>query len=160
MIVIILCTVKRKRGKIWTPFPTSDINKICEDFRMEFSDLSEEWEPYEVNFYEDFRYYCVNIAGTLSYVLVDKANQIPQGQIDMLYKSFFEGYNQYKFIEGSIANYRYFFQEYETFEQARKLLLQLLSKNLYPFNGQPKAFPISELLPINSKIQKDSKLSK
>ena len=110
------------------PFPTNDINKICEDFRTEFLNLSDELDN-EVDFYEDFRYYCVNIAGTLSYVLDDITNQIPQGQIEMLYKSFFEYYNQYEFFEDQIANYNYFFQDYKTFEQARKLLLQLLSNN-------------------------------
>ncbi|WP_427107832.1 YxiJ family protein [Lysinibacillus xylanilyticus] len=115
------------------PFPTSDINKICEDFRSEFLNLSDE---NEVDFYEDFRYYCVNISGTLSYVLKDMTNQIPQGQIDMLYKSFFEYYNQYEFLEDRIANYDHFFQEYKTFEQARKLLLQLLSNNHYPLKRQ------------------------
>ncbi|KOP79268.1 hypothetical protein AMS59_09590 [Lysinibacillus sp. FJAT-14745] len=113
------------------PFPTRDINKICEDYRTEFLNLSD-----EVDFYEDFRYYCVNIAGTLSYVLGDKINQIPQGKIDMLYKSFFEYYNQYEFFEGRIANYNHFFQEYKTFEQTRKLLLQLLSNNHCPLNRQ------------------------
>ena len=85
---------------------------------------------------EDFRYYCVNISGTLSYVLADMTNQIPQGQIDMLYKSFFEYYNQYEFLEGQIANYHHFFQEYKTHEHTRKLLLQPLSNNYYPFNQQ------------------------
>ena len=111
------------------PFPTEDINKIDKDFRTEFLSL-----PGEIDFYEDFRYYCVNIAGTLSYVLSDEINQIPQGQIDMLYKSFFEYYNQYEFLEDQIANYNYFFQEYKTFEQARKWLLQLLSNNYFPLN--------------------------
>ncbi|GEN82743.1 hypothetical protein SLU01_10550 [Sporosarcina luteola] len=107
------------------PFPTEDINKICEDFQTDFLNLSG-----EVDFYEDFRYYCVNIAGTLSYVLRDLTNQIPQGQIDMLYKSFFEYHYQYEFLEDRLANYNQFFQEYTTFEQARKLLLQLLSNDL------------------------------
>jgi len=128
-----LADIKTELAK---PFPTRDINKICEDFRTEFLNLSDEFEPHEVDFYEDFRYYCVNIAGTLSYVLEDMTNQIPQGQIDMLYKSFFEYYNQYEFLEDRIANYNYFFQEYKTFEQARKLLLQLLSNNYYPLKRQ------------------------
>ncbi|MFJ7736696.1 YxiJ family protein [Lysinibacillus sp. NPDC097287] len=123
-------------SKLKKPFPTSDINKICADFRTEFLNLSDEFEPYEVDFYEDFRYYCVNIAGTLSYVLGDKTNQIPQGQIDMLYKSFFEYYNQYEFLEDQIANYNHFFQKYKSYEQARNLLLQLLSSNYYPLNRQ------------------------
>ena len=117
------------------PFPTGDIKKIGEDFRTDFSNLSDEVDG-EVDFYEDFRYYCVNIAGTLSYVLIDKINQIPEGQIDMLYKSFFEHYDQYEFLEDHIANYNHFFQEYKIFEQARKLLLQLLSNNHYPLKQQ------------------------
>lgn len=111
------------------PFPTGDIKIICEDFRAEFSNLSG-----EVDFYEDFRYYCVNIAGTLSYVLAGSINEIPQGQIDMLFKSFFEYYDQYEFLEERVANYSYFFQEYKIFEQARKLLLQLLTNKLFPLN--------------------------
>ena len=78
----------------------------------------------------------MNIAGTLSYVLGDMTNQIPQGQIDMLYKSFFEDYNQYEFVEDQIANYNDFFQDYKIHEQARKLLLQLLSNNHYPLRQQ------------------------
>ena len=103
------------------PFPTRDIHKIGEDFKVEFLNL-----PDDVDFYEDFRYYCVNIAGTLSYVLTDAAEDIPQGQIDMLFKSFFECYNQYEFLEEQIERYPYFFTEYKTFEQARNLLLQRL----------------------------------
>mgnify|MGYP006383174635 FL=1 len=119
------------KAELRKPFPTEDIKKIGEDFRTEFLNLSDELEPYEVDFFEDFRYYCVNIAGTLSYVLGDMTNQIPQGQIEMLYKSFFEDYNQYEFVEDQIANYNDFFQDYKIHEQARKLLLQLLSNNHY-----------------------------
>lgn len=120
----ILKQLAEMEAELQKPFPDEDINKICEVFRTELLSLSD-----EADFYEDFRYYCVNIAGTLSYVLGDKTNQIPQGQIDMLYKSFFECFNQYEFFEVQIANYNYFFQEYKTFEQARKVLLQLLSNN-------------------------------
>ncbi|WP_053585501.1 YxiJ family protein [Lysinibacillus contaminans] len=129
----ILKQLKEIKAELRKPFPTRDINKICEDFRTEFLNLSDEDE---VDVYEDFRFYCVNIAGTLSYVLEDKTNQIPQGQIDMLYKSFFEYYNKYEFFEDRIANYNHFFQEYKTHEQARKLLLQLLSNNHYPLKRQ------------------------
>ncbi len=128
----ILKQLTSMKAELQKPFPSSDINKICADFRTKFLNLSDELEPYEVDFYEDFRYYCVNIAGTLSYVLGDMTNQIPQGQIDMLYKSFFEHYNQYEFLEVQIANYNDFFQDYKIHEQARKLLLQLLSNNHYP----------------------------
>ena len=108
-------------AELKNPFPTGDIKQICDDFRTEFLNL-----PEEIDFYEDFRNYCVNIAGTLSYVLSDDINHIPQGQIDMLYKSFFENYHQYEFLKDKIANYNHFFQEYNTFEQARKWLLLLL----------------------------------
>lgn len=129
----ILKRLTEMKAELGKPFPTRDIMKICEDFRTEFSNLSDEDE---VDFYEDFRFYCVNISGTRSYVLGDKTNQIPQGQIDMLYKSFFEYYNQYEFLEDRIATYNHFFQDYKTFEQARKLLLQLLSNNHYPLKQQ------------------------
>ncbi len=121
------------KDELRQPFPTEDINKICEDFRTEFLNLSNEEE---VDFYEDFRFYCSNIAGTLSYVLDGKINQIPEGQIDMLYKSFFEYYNQYEFLEDKIANYNHFFQDFKINEQARKWLLQLLSNNHYPLKQQ------------------------
>ena len=55
------------------PVPTRDIHKIEKDFSMEFLNL-----PGDVDFYEDFRYYCVNIAGTLSYLLMEAADDIPQ----------------------------------------------------------------------------------
>lgn len=147
------------KTKLYKPFPTSDINKICEDFRTEFLNLPDYLEPYEVDFYEDFRYYCDNIAGTLSYVLGDKTNQIPQGQIDMLYKPFFKCYSQYNFLARHIANYHYFLEEYKSFEQVRKLLLQLLSNNHFPLNQPQKTFSISELLPINSELHKNRKRS-
>jgi hypothetical protein len=121
------------KDELRKPFPTEDINKISEDFRTEFLNLSDEDE---VDFYEDFRFYCSNIAGILSYVLEGKTNQIPEGQIDMLYKSFFEYYNQYEFLEDRIAHYNHFFQECKIHEQARKLLLQLLSNNHYPLKQQ------------------------
>ena len=58
-------------AELQKPIPSEDINKICEDFRIELLSLSD-----EVDFYENFRYYCVNIAGMLGYVLGDKTNQI------------------------------------------------------------------------------------
>lgn len=94
----ILKQLTEMEAELRKPFPTRDINKICEDFRIEFLNLSNEFGPYEVDFYEDFRRYCSNVAGTLGYVLDDKTNQIPQGQIEMLYKSFFEDYNQSEFL--------------------------------------------------------------
>jgi hypothetical protein len=106
------------------PFPYRDTDKIQEDFRTEFLNLSDE----EDCLTGDFNAYCNNIAGTLSYVLAGKTNKIPQGQIEMLQKSFFDFFKQYKFFEDKIETYNDFFQEYKNFEQTRKLLLHQLSK--------------------------------
>ena len=65
------------------PFPYRDTDKIQEDFRTEFFNLSDD----EDCLTGDFNTYCMNIAGTLSYVLAGKTNNIPQGQIEMLQKS-------------------------------------------------------------------------
>ena len=106
------------------PFPYRDTDKIQEDFRTEFFNLSDD----EDCLTGDFNTYCMNIAGTLSYVLAGKTNKIPQGQIEMLQKSFFDFFKQYKSFEDKIETYNDFFQEYKNFEQTRKLLLHLLSK--------------------------------
>lgn len=43
------------KDELRQPFPTEDINKISEDFRTEFLNLSnEDEEEEEVDFYEDF----------------------------------------------------------------------------------------------------------
>jgi len=111
-------------GELTKPFPYRDTDQIQEDFRVDFSKLSddENWLT------SDFNDYSTNIAGTLSYVLLGKTNKIPQAQVEMLNKSFFELFNQYKFFEDQIESYNDFYKEYKTFEHTRKLLLQLLSK--------------------------------
>jgi hypothetical protein len=112
------------KNELDKPFPYRDTDKIQDDFQREFLNLSDE-EDFLVG---DFNTYCMNIAGTLSYVLAGRANKIPQGQIEMLQKSFFNFFKQYKFFEGKIETYNDFFQKYKNFEQTRKLLLHLLSK--------------------------------
>ncbi|PGY06423.1 YxiJ family protein [Bacillus sp. AFS031507] len=106
------------------PFPHRGTDQIQEDFRTEFLNLSEE----EDCLTGDFNTYCMNIAGTLSYVLAGKTNKIPQLQIEILQKFFFDFFKQYKFFEDKIETYNDFFREYKNFEETRKLLLQLLSK--------------------------------
>lgn len=76
----------------------------------------------------DFNAYCMNIAGTLSYVLAGKTNKIPKRQIEFLQKSFYDFFKQYKFFEDKIENYNDFFREYKNFEETRKILLHLLLK--------------------------------
>ncbi|WP_043930668.1 YxiJ family protein [Bacillus sp. EB01] len=112
------------KNELGNPFPYSDIYKILEDFEKEFLALSDD-EDFLIG---DFNSYLMNIAGTLSYVLGGKINKIPQGQIEMLRESFFDFYNQYKFLENKIEDYNEFFQEYKIFDQARKLLITLFSQ--------------------------------
>jgi hypothetical protein len=112
------------KNELDKPFPYRDTDKIQDDFQTEFIKLSDE----EDCLMGDFNTYCMNITGTLSYVLADKTNKIPKGQIEMLQKSFFDFFKKYKFFEDKIENYNDFFQEYKNFEQTRKLLLHVLSK--------------------------------
>ncbi|EOR24611.1 MULTISPECIES: YxiJ family protein [Bacillaceae] len=109
--------------KLQKPFPYRDTDKIQEDYSNAFSKLSDDdnWLT------ADFNTYCMNIAGSLSYVLIGKSNKIPKGQIEMLRFSFFEFFKQYRFFEDNITQYDGFYQEYMDFEKARKLLLQYLS---------------------------------
>ncbi|MFC5733424.1 YxiJ family protein [Cytobacillus gottheilii] len=109
--------------KLQKPFPYRDTDKIQEDYSNAFSKLSDDdnWLT------ADFNTYCMNIAGSLSYVLIGKSNIIPKGQIEMLRFSFFEFFKQYRFFEDNITQYDGFYQEYMDFEKARKLLLQYLS---------------------------------
>lgn len=111
------------KSELEKPFPSRDMEKIKQDFRAELLTLSD--EESELKF--DFNDYCMNIAETLSYVLADDITNIPENQIEMLHKSFFDYYKQYRFFEDKIEAYKDFFQEYKTFEQTRKLLLQLLT---------------------------------
>lgn len=108
--------------KLQKPFTYRDTDKIQEDYSNAFSKLSDDdnWLT------ADFNTYCMNIAGTLSYVLIGKSNKIPKGQIEMLRFSFFEFFKQYRFFEDNITQYDGFYQEYMDFEKARKLLLQYL----------------------------------
>jgi hypothetical protein len=70
----------------------------------------------------------MKIAGTLSYVFNGNISKIPERQIKDLEMSFFQQFEQYKFFEAKIDNYKDFFQEYKNFEKTRQLLLQLLIK--------------------------------
>ncbi|MBP3953118.1 YxiJ family protein [Bacillus suaedae] len=106
------------------PFPYSDIDKIQEDFSADFLKLLED-EDFLTG---DFNTYCMNIAGTLSYVLARNTSQIPKCQISDLEMSFFQQFAQYTFFEDKIDNYKEFFQEYKNFEKTRQLLVRLLKK--------------------------------
>jgi hypothetical protein len=116
-----LSDIKKELEK---PFPYRDMDKIQEDFRTEFCNLSVE----EDCLTGDFNTYCMNIAGTLSYILAGKLNEIPQGQIEMIHLSFFDLFKKYTFFEDKIGNFNDFSQDYKNYEETRELLLQLLCK--------------------------------
>ncbi len=108
--------------KLHNPSPYRDMVTIQEDFRAEFLKLSQEEDFLNADFAE----YCLNIAGTLDYVLKGKSNEIPKRQIEVLQVSFFDLFKQYKFLEKKIGNYKDFFEEYKNHETIRNVLLQLL----------------------------------
>nr|WP_062106099.1 YxiJ family protein [Bacillus niameyensis] len=66
--------------KLLKPFPYRDTDKIQEDYGNIFAALSDDDNWLTL----DFNTYCMNIAGTLSYVLIGKSNEIPKDQIEML----------------------------------------------------------------------------
>jgi hypothetical protein len=120
----ILMNLKEVENELHNPFPCDDIEKIQDDFRSEFEKLSSEAN----DFTGDFNTYSMNIAGSLSYVLAGNSFKIPKHQIQNLQFSFFDFFNQYKFLEDKVTNYKDFHKEYSAFEKARKLLLQVLSR--------------------------------
>jgi SAM-dependent MidA family methyltransferase len=70
-------------NKLFDPFPQKDVQKLQEDFHAEFLKLSDE----ENCLSGDFHSFCMNIAGSLSYILAGK--RIPQNQVELLRFSFF-----------------------------------------------------------------------
>lgn len=76
---------------------------------------------------EDFYDYFMLITGSLSYVLADK--KLPKRQLDSLSKSFFELYPSYSQMNNIISeNYPALKQELELHEQARRLLINIISE--------------------------------
>lgn len=110
------------KSKLDKPFPYRDSDQIQEDFRDEFLKLSDQDDSLN----GDFNDFCMNIAGTLSYVLAGKTDRIPKWQIEILQMSFFDRFQQYMFLEYEISSYKDFFEEFTNFEGTRKLLLQVV----------------------------------
>lgn len=106
------------------PFPYKDTKKMEKELEDHFSTLQEDY-----CFNADFSDYCSAIAGTISYIVKDKATNIPNRQIDYIQKSFFENFPQYCFIKESLGNYPNLYSEYKSYERARKLILDFLSKH-------------------------------
>lgn len=110
---------KLRHIEFHNPFPYRDTDKIQDDFRSDFKKLKDD----EDSLVGDFSTYCMNIAGTRSYILAGSSAEIPQRQIDLLQYSFFDFFKQYKFFENRTTQYNDFHLEYRSFEEARKLLL-------------------------------------
>jgi hypothetical protein len=113
--------LKTIKESLYNPFPYTDTDKIQKDFNKEFAE--------EDCLTGDLNTYWMNIAGSLSYVLKGNSKSIPKGQLEWLHLSFFNIFQQYRFLEEKIANYPILYEEYMNNEKARKLLLDYLSSN-------------------------------
>jgi YxiJ-like protein len=90
-------------------FPYEDIAKMREDFKKDFSRIDD-------IFSADFNDYCSVIAGTFTYVINNNAGGIPERQVDLLYKGFFERFEHYSFLEERLIHYPLLFNEYLSHE--------------------------------------------
>lgn len=109
--------LKSLNEKLYSPFPYRDTGQIQEDFFIFEDDCLN----------GDLNSYWMNIVGSLSYVLRGNSKKIPKGQIDRLHLSFYDIFQQYRFLEEKMDAYPIFYQEYKNHEKARKLLLDYLS---------------------------------
>ena len=96
-------------------FPYLDTSKIGYDFKELFLDAD--------CLNADLNTYWMSIYGKLSYILRGRSQNIPQGQIDWLKKSFFDIFKQYRFLEEHISKYPGFYETYINHEKARTLIL-------------------------------------
>lgn len=102
------------------PFPYEGTRKIKVDFERDFLLLEDE------NLNADFNDYCTVIVGTTSYILGGNFDEIPEMQIELLHKSFFERFPKYNFFESNLDKYPDFQNEYNNHEKLRKLILDYL----------------------------------
>ncbi|MNC14686.1 Immunity protein WapI [compost metagenome] len=98
-------------------FPYLDSKWLNEDFAEEFAVLEDDC------FNADLSEYCALIAGTISYIVNDHTDRIPDRQLMLLKKSFFERFPQYSFIKTSLSSYPSISIDLENHERARRLLL-------------------------------------
>ena len=103
------------------PFPYEETSKIKIDFERDFVLLEDE------SLNPDFNDYCTVIVGTTSYILKGNVDKIPNRQIELLKKGFFERFPKYNFIESSLKNYPAFQNEYNNHEKLRKLIRDYLN---------------------------------
>lgn len=102
------------------PFPYEGTRKIKVDFERDFLLLKDE------NLNADFNDYCTVIVGTTSYIFAGNFDKIPEWQIKLLNKGFFERFPMYNFFESSLDKYPDFQNEYNNHEKLRKLILNYL----------------------------------
>lgn len=102
------------------PFPYEGTSKIKVDFERDFVLLEDE------SLNADFNDFCTMIVGTTSYILKDNIDKIPNRQIELLNKGFFERFPQYHFFESSLEKYLDFQNEYNKHEKLRKLIIDYL----------------------------------
>ncbi|AIQ55536.1 hypothetical protein R70331_20920 [Paenibacillus sp. FSL R7-0331] len=104
-------------------FPYQDSARLKEDFAAAFTHLKEE------SFNADLSEYCALIAGTISYVIHNSVTEIPQRQLALLRKSFFERYPAYAFIQPGLSEYPTISADLEAHERARGMLLRIIKEN-------------------------------
>ncbi|WP_420540055.1 YxiJ family protein [Paenibacillus polymyxa] len=102
------------------PFPYEGTSKIMVDFERNFVLLEDE------SLNADFNDFCTVIVGTTSYILKGNVDKIPNRQIKLLNKSFFERFPRYHFFESSLEKYLDFQNEYNKHEKLRKLIIDYL----------------------------------
>ncbi|WP_025693817.1 YxiJ family protein [Paenibacillus durus] len=102
------------------PCPYEGTSKIKIDFEKDFAMLEDE------SLNADFNDYCTVIVGTTSYLLKGNVEKIPNRQIELLNRGFFERFPQYNFFESSLEKYPDFQNEYNNHEKLRKLVLNFL----------------------------------
>ncbi|MNE70600.1 Immunity protein WapI [compost metagenome] len=104
-------------------FPYQDAVRLKKDFAEAFAHLKEGW------FDGKFSEYCALIAGTISYVIHNSVTEIPQRQLALLRKSFFERYPAYAFIQPGLSDYPTISADLEDHERARGMLLRIIKEN-------------------------------
>ncbi|TVX75704.1 hypothetical protein FQP34_27165 [Peribacillus simplex] len=107
------------KESLYNPFPYRDIDKIQEDFNKELTE-----DDYLT---ADLNAYWMNIVGSLSYALKGNAKSIPKSQIEWLHFSFFDIFQQYRFLKEIMVDYPILYEEYMNNEKVRLLLLKYLS---------------------------------
>lgn len=101
-------------------FPYLDSRRLREDYAEAFARLDCD------DFTADFSEYCALIAGTVSYVINDHSANIPDRQLKLLKKSFYQRFPQYSFVKTNLSSYPDIYTDLINHERVRRLLLSFL----------------------------------